>query len=51
MSGIVNDIKDIALKELPVYVVIAAGLSFLVLELTTESFLVPVFFLLSIGRR
>ena len=36
-------------KELPVYVVIAAGLSFLVLELTTESFLVPVFFLLSIG--
>ena len=29
--------------------VIAAGLSFLVLELTTESFLVPVFFLLSIG--
>ena len=49
MSGIVNDIKDIALKELPVYVVIAAGLSFLVLELTTESFLVPVFFLLSIG--
>ena len=49
MSGIVNDIKDIALKELPVYVVIAAVLSFVVLELTTESFLVPVFFLLSIG--
>lgn len=49
MSGIVNDIKDIALKELPVYVVIAAVLSLLVLELTMESFLVPVFFLLSIG--
>ncbi len=49
MTGIVNDIKDIALKELPVYVVIAAGLSFVVLELAMESFLVPVFFLMSIG--
>ena len=45
MSGVVNDIKDVALDELPVYVVIAAVLSFLVLEFTTESFLVPVFFL------
>lgn len=49
MSGIVNDIKDLALQELPIYVVIAAVLSFLVLELTMDSFLVPVFFLLSIG--
>ena len=49
MSGIVNDIKDIALEELPIYVVIAAVLSLLVLELATDSFLVPVFFLLSIG--
>ena len=45
MSGVVNDIKDVALDELPIYVVIAAVLSFLVLEFTTESFLVPVFFL------
>lgn len=49
MTGIVTDIKNISLKELPIYVVIAAGLSFLVLELATESFLVPVFFLISIG--
>ena len=49
MSGIVTDIKNLSLQELPIYVVIAAGLSFLVLELATESFLVPVFFLLSIG--
>lgn len=49
MSGIVNDIKDIALEELPIYVVIAAVLSLLVLELATDSFLVPIFFLLSIG--
>ncbi|MBQ9361010.1 MAG: MMPL family transporter [Lachnospiraceae bacterium] len=49
MTGIVADIADLCMKELPVYVVIAAILSFLVLELTTESFIVPLFFLLSIG--
>jgi hypothetical protein len=49
MSGIVTDIKDICMSEIPIYVVIAAILSFIVLELTTNSFLVPVFFLLSIG--
>ena len=49
MSGIVTDIKNLSLQELPIYVVIAAVLSFFVLELATESFLVPVFFLLSIG--
>lgn len=49
MTGIVTDIKDLCMAELPVYVVIAAILSFLVLELTTESFAVPVFFLLGIG--
>ena len=49
MTGIVTDIKDLCLSELPVYVVIAAILCFLVLELTTESFLVPLLFLLCIG--
>ena len=49
MTGIVTDIKDLCMAELPVYVVIAAILSFLVLELTTESFAVPIFFLLGIG--
>jgi predicted RND superfamily exporter protein len=49
MSGIVTDIKDICMQELPIYVIIAAILSFIVLELTTDSFFVPVFFLLSIG--
>ena len=49
MTGIVTDIKNISLKELPIYVVIATILSFLVLELTGTSFLVPVFFLISIG--
>lgn len=49
MTGIVTDIKDLCMEELPVYVVIAAILSFIVLELTTESYIVPVFFLLGIG--
>ena len=49
MTGIVTDIKNISLKELPIYVVIATLLSFLVLEVTGTSYLVPVFFLFSIG--
>ena len=49
MTGIVADIKNVAMEELPIYVVIAALLSFLVLEITGESFLVPIFFLISIG--
>ena len=49
MTGVVADIKNLALKELPVYVVIAALLSLLVLELTSGSFVVPVLFLISIG--
>lgn len=49
MSGVVTDIKNLCLQELPIYVAIAAILSFLVLQLTMDSFLVPVFFLVSIG--
>lgn len=49
MSGIVTDIKNLALKEMPVYVLIASLLSVLVLMLTLESAFVPVLFLTSIG--
>lgn len=49
MTGIVTDIKDLCMQELPVYVVIAGILSFLILTLATESYVVPVFFLLGIG--
>ena len=49
MTGVVADIKNLALKELPIYVVIAALLSLIVLELTSGSFVVPILFLLSIG--
>lgn len=49
MTGVVTDIKNISLKEMPIYIVIAALMSLLVLTLTMESLLVPVLFLLSIG--
>ncbi len=49
MSGIVTDIKNLALAEMPIYVMIAAGLSLLVLILTMESFVTPVIFLVGIG--
>lgn len=49
MSAVVTDIKKICNSEAVMYVVIAAGLSAIVLALTMDSFLVPVFFLLSIG--
>lgn len=49
MSGIVTDIKDLALKEMPIYVVIAAILSLIVLLLTMESLVTPFLFLIGIG--
>ncbi|MDO4274466.1 MAG: efflux RND transporter permease subunit [Eubacteriales bacterium] len=49
MTGVVTDIKNISLKEMPVYVVIAAVLSLLVLCLAMDSLVVPVLFLVSIG--
>lgn len=49
MTGIVTDIKTLALKEMPVYVVIAGCLAFLILLLAMDSFVVPILFLLSIA--
>lgn len=49
MSGIVTDIKNLAMKEIPGYVAVASILSLLVLTLTTESFVLPFIFLASIG--
>lgn len=49
MSGVVTDIKNLCLQELPIYVAIAALFSFIVLELTGTSFVVPILFLLCIG--
>ena len=49
MSAIVTDTKNLVEEELVPYVLIAVALSFLVLAITMDSFLIPVLFLLSIG--
>ena len=49
MSAIVTDTKDLSDQETPVYVLIAVVLSAIVLSLTMDSFMIPLFFLLSIG--
>ena len=49
MTGVVTDIANLCMSELPIYVVIAAVLSLLVLTIATHYFLIPVIFLLSIG--
>lgn len=49
MSGVVTDIKDLFLQEMPIYVVIAAVLSLLVLCIAMDSFFVSFLFLASIG--
>lgn len=49
MSAIVTDTKNLANQETPLYVLIAVLLAILVLSLTMNSGLAPLFFLLSIG--
>lgn len=49
MSAIVTDTKNLAMAETPIYVGIAVLLAVIVLSLTMDSFLIPLFFLLSIG--
>lgn len=49
MSAVVTDTKNLSDKEVPIYVLIAVILAVIVLSLTMDSALTPVFFLLSIG--
>ena len=49
MSAVVTDTKTLSEKETPIYVLIAVILACIVLALFMDSFLVPVFFILSIG--
>lgn len=49
MAAVVTDTKNLSENETPIYVLIAVILSSIVLAVTMDSFLVPVFFLLSIG--
>jgi hypothetical protein len=49
MSAIVTDTKHLVEQEMMLYVGIAVLCSFIILCLTMDSFLIPIFFLLSIG--
>lgn len=49
MSSVVEDIKDLTMKEAPMYVIIAVILTSIILALTMDSFLIPLFFMLSVG--
>lgn len=49
MSAIVTDTKNLSEKETPIYVCIAVLLTCIVLAVTMDSVMVPVFFLVSIG--
>ena len=49
MSAVVTDTKNLSEKETPLYVLIAVVLVCIVLAIFMDSFLVPVFFMISIG--
>ena len=49
MSAVVTDNKNLSEKETPLYVLIAVVLVCIVLAIFMDSFLVPVFFMISIG--
>ena len=49
MSAVVTDTKTLSEKETPLYVLVAVVLVCIVLAIFMDSFLVPVFFMISIG--
>ena len=49
MTALVTDVKDLALSQIPIYVVIAAISTLVVLLLTMDSFFTPIIFLSGIG--
>ena len=49
MTAIVEDIKDLTMKETTAYVGIAVLLTSIILAVTMDSLLIPVFFMLSVG--
>ena len=48
-SALTEDTKNLAKEETPIYVMMAVILAVIVLSLTMDSFLIPLFFLLNIG--
>ena len=49
MSAVVTDIKDLSEKETPIYVLIAVILTCIVLSIFMDCWVLPIFFMLSIG--
>ncbi len=49
MSAVVEDIKELTMNEMAMYVIIAAILNLIVLSITMDSFIIPLFFLSSVG--
>lgn len=49
MSGITTDMKHLSDSETPLYAIVAVLLTSLVLAITMDSFLIPVFFMIGIG--
>ena len=49
MAAVVTDTKNLVMEQTPIYTVIAVALALVVLFLMTDSFLVPVIFLVDIG--
>ncbi len=49
MTAIVEDIKDLTMKETTAYVVIAVILTSIILAVTMDSLLIPLFFMASVG--
>ena len=49
MSAVVTDIKDLSEKETPIYVLIAVVLTCIVLSVFMDCWVLPIFFMLSIG--
>ncbi len=49
MAAVVTDTKNLSDRETPIYVILAVILAVVVLSLTMDSFIIPIFFLLNIG--
>ena len=49
MTSVINDVKNLSDREVPVYVLIAVTLSLIVLQLLSDSFLIPLLYLAGIG--
>ena len=49
MTSVINDVKNLSDHEVPIYVVIAVTLSLIILQLMSDSFLIPLIYLAGIG--